>query len=70
MESEISPDEAPRADEDLFLCLLEDDALITGISVVADRLLRPGAAKSTVVLVIHVVPEEVLPTLGTVTWHR
>jgi hypothetical protein len=44
-------------DEDPFYCLLEDDKLITSISVTTDRLIIPqqsGEHKNDVVLVIHV----------------
>jgi hypothetical protein len=62
-------DELPRGDqpqngETPFFCLLEDDSLITRISVTTDRLFEPSApgARSHVFLVLHVV---VLPTLRT-----
>ena len=45
------------ADEDPFYCLLEDDSLITGISVTTDRLIVPKEATediNNVRLVIHV----------------
>jgi hypothetical protein len=52
-------DELPRGDspdsgEDPFYCLLEDDSLITRISVNADRLLRTTADPASVLLVIRV----------------
>ena len=39
--NQIPPGDAPRNDENPFYCLLEDDNLITGLSVVTDRLLLP-----------------------------
>jgi hypothetical protein len=67
-ESEIPPNDKPRAGENPFFCLLEDDALVGGISVISDRLLRPNENPSNVVLVIHVIPESTQASLGTITW--
>jgi hypothetical protein len=47
----------PDADEDPFLCLLEDDSLITEFKVTTDRLLTPleeGGYENNVRLIIHV----------------
>lgn len=49
----------PEASEDPFFCLLEDDRLVTAISVITDRLLTPvrpeeGEQPKHVHLVIHV----------------
>ncbi len=67
------PDEVPKGvapgdNETPFFCLLEDDALIDGLSVTSDRLLRPGARSSDVLLIIHVVPRRTTTTLGTLVW--
>lgn len=46
-----------ESDEDPFYCLLEDDKLITSISVTTDRLILPLAGPehtNHVMLVIHV----------------
>jgi len=46
-----------EADEDPFYCLLEDDKLITSVSVTTDRLIVPKRAEENVndvILVIHV----------------
>jgi hypothetical protein len=43
-----SPDESP------FLCLLEDDNLITNLAVTSDRLLEPAFSASEVLAIIHV----------------
>jgi hypothetical protein len=44
-----------RPSNDIIFCLLEDDALISGLNVQADRLLsRPGASKHEVRLIIEV----------------
>ena len=66
--AEIPSDVTPDEDEKPFYCLLEDDALISGLSITTDRLLRPGANASTAVLLIHVTPESTLASLGTATW--
>jgi hypothetical protein len=52
--SEIPRGETPEADGDPFFCLLEDDSLITRLSVGTDRLLKTRKSSSEVVLVIHV----------------
>jgi len=65
---EVPEGETPHDGENPFYCLLEDDSLITGLSVTTDRLLRPDADSSTVVLVIHVVPEKTFTSIGTSTW--
>lgn len=44
----------PESDENPFFCLLEDDKLVTGLSVSTDRLLEPVSDPSEVVLLIHV----------------
>jgi hypothetical protein len=46
--------EVPLADEDPFFCLLEDDTLITAVSVATDRLLEHTVDSSEVVLLVHV----------------
>lgn len=59
------PKTAEAADnENPFFCLLEDDALISGISITADRLLKPVNKRSDVFLIIHVVPRSLGTTLG------
>ena len=35
------PKDPPALDEDPFFCLLEDDALVTELALVTDRLLEP-----------------------------
>jgi hypothetical protein len=54
---ELPAGDAPSAEEDPFFCLLEDDALVTELAIVTDRLLEPGqdsTASSHVRLVIKV----------------
>jgi hypothetical protein len=51
---ELPSNPAVGPDQDPFFCLLEDDALITGISVKTDRLLRPLQSTSEVHLDIQV----------------
>jgi len=38
---EMPKDDKPTEDEKLFFCLLEDDSLVTSVSVSADQLLEP-----------------------------
>ena len=53
-ESELPNCDVPSEAEDPFFCLLEDDNLITSISVKTDRLLEPIDNPSEVVLLLHV----------------
>ena len=41
------PDGLPEADEDPFFCLLQDDKLITKVTIASERLLRPPASGET-----------------------
>ena len=52
--NEIPSSASPNSNENPFLCLLEDDALITRINVTTDRLLVNNSNKSEVNLTIHV----------------
>jgi hypothetical protein len=55
--NELPPDAVPTENEKPFYCLLEDDKLITGFSVDADKLLdapRAGEKESDVRLVVDV----------------
>ena len=52
-EQEIPTNEKPRPEETPFFCLLQDDALITSVNVICDRLLR-NTNPSDVFLLIHV----------------
>ena len=65
---ELPKDDSPREGEEPFFCLLEDDALISAVSVETDRLLRPGHNPSNVVLIIQVVPESVTASIGLSQW--
>lgn len=50
--NELPPSYVPTADENpLFYCLLQDDALITGVSVITDRLLSACAGEEVILLV-------------------
>jgi len=44
----------PGGDEQPFFCVVEDDRLITGISIKTDRLLDPSATPGEVMLLLHV----------------
>lgn len=52
-------------DEDPFHCVLEDDNLITNVSVKTDRLLLPDASTNEVVLIIKVTTYFTRVVLGT-----
>jgi hypothetical protein len=51
---EIPKNDHPNVDEDIFYCLLEDDKLITKISIETDRLLYKDIDKSELILFIKV----------------
>jgi hypothetical protein len=68
VKEEIPPGDAPKDGETPFYCLLEDDNLISGITVVGDRLLRRVADPSHVFLVIRISPESTGSSLGEVRW--
>lgn len=53
--AELPSKAAPRPDEDPFFCLLEDDALISGISVDTERLLTSSKNSTDVHLDIQVI---------------
>ena len=61
---ELPAGDVPKVDENPFHCLLEDDALVTSLSISTDRLLTP-APPSHVDLLIHVRVKGVR-----VTWHN
>lgn len=53
-QSEVPPSWSPTVDENPLYCLLEDDKLITRVSVETDRLLIPGANTKEVQVTIRV----------------
>lgn len=57
---EIHKDAAPEADETPFFCLLEDDSLITGLSVRTDRLLENSSHPSETLILIRVKLEAIV----------
>ncbi len=52
--NELPKNDRPRPDENPFFCLLEDDKLITKVSIETDTLLEPGIEPPNVELLIHV----------------
>jgi hypothetical protein len=54
VEAEIPNGDLPQEDEDPFYCLLQDDSLITKISVDTDRLLGSNEKSNYVQLLIKV----------------
>jgi hypothetical protein len=65
---EIPAGDLPKPGEDPFYCLLEDDKLISGFSVINDRLLQPDTNPKDVVLLVHVAPEPTYSTIASVHW--
>jgi hypothetical protein len=61
--SEIPINDQLEENEDPFFCLLEDDKLITKISVSTDRLLEPSESNSYVKLLVQVQIKK-LPVIG------
>jgi len=55
----------PQADEQPFYCLLEDDNLVTRISVRTERLLEETSSRSEVILLIHVKTKQLKVLVGT-----
>ena len=66
--TELPKNVQPNLDETPMLCLLEDDSLISGLSITADRLLRPVANKSNVLVIVKVIPKPTYSTIGEVQW--
>jgi hypothetical protein len=60
---ELPKGEQPAESENPFFCLLENDILITSLSVRTDRLLEPAQSNSYVKLVIEVLVKKV-PMVG------
>ena len=54
VKNEIPKSASPAQDETPFYCLLEDDNLVTKLTVATDRLLEPTSSPSEVHLLIHV----------------
>ncbi len=52
--TELPADATPAPDEDPYFCLLENDNLVTSLSVKTDQLLEPAANSAEVLLLIHV----------------
>lgn len=61
--NELPKDFKPCDDEQPFYCLLEDDNLITNLSVTTDRLLEPVTDNLEVILIIHVITKTTRPTI-------
>jgi hypothetical protein len=52
--NELAENEVPEEGETPFFCLLEDDDLVTGLSVQSDVLLDPSVNRNAVKLVVSV----------------
>lgn len=62
----MPPGAKPETDQDPFYCLLEDDSLITKLSVETDRLLEPVRNPSEVILTIRVRTKQLKVMYGTI----
>jgi hypothetical protein len=62
--TEIPSGVVPTGDENPFYCLLEDDKLITKLSVSTARLLISDREKSYVHLLIHIQIKQLEPEWG------
>ena len=60
----LPANEAPLENEDPFVCLLEDDSLITAVSVNTDRLLESSVDPNEVLLLVHVTTRATRAILG------
>jgi len=60
----LPPDVQPQEGEMPFFCLLEDDNLVTSLSVKTEQLLEPDVDESTVDLLIRVSIGRTKNTLG------
>lgn len=58
--------DAPLADEQPFFCVLEDDKLVTGLTVTTERLLEPNLDSNEVLLLVEVTVRHVEVFWGTV----
>jgi hypothetical protein len=56
----------PNADESPFYCVVEDDKLITGLTVVTERLLEPNLDRNEVLLLVKVTTHLVTTKIGTI----
>ncbi len=64
--NEVPKGDVPRVDENPFFCLLEDDNLITKLTVSTDRLLEPVESRSEVQLLMHVLIKRTRGTWGNI----
>lgn len=60
----IHPDEKPDSGEDIFYCLLEDDNLITELSVNTKQLLEPNCERGEVIAILDIEIIKIRQLLG------
>jgi hypothetical protein len=65
---QIPPNDQPQNDESPFLCLVEDDSLISGFSIRTERLLDSKQSIRDVRLVIEVTVKATLIAIGSSGW--
>ncbi len=61
---QIPKDDKPLDEETPFYCLLQDDSLVTKVSITTDRLLAPECNSGFVYLLLHVTARPTIGTLG------
>jgi hypothetical protein len=62
----LPSDAVPSPDETPFFCLLQDDALVTGMTIRTDRLLEPVDDQGEVLLLVKVRTGAVKSLIGTI----
>ena len=63
-QTELPPNWTPDADQQPFFCLLQDDKLVSGFSVVSDRLLDDPTHDQEALVIIHVRVTALRVTMG------
>jgi hypothetical protein len=66
---ELPKNTEPEEDEVPFFCLLEEDSLISGISIESDWLLQPANDKDQALLLIQVNSEPTYSPIGVIPYH-
>ena len=63
---ELPGEAGPMANETPFFCLLEDDNLITALTIRTDRLLEPAESAGEVELTVHVTTKLLAVLIGNI----
>src|SRR3954469_15080411 len=62
--TELPPNWRPEPDQLPFFCLLQDEKLVSGFSVVTDRLLEPDLHEQEALIIVHVRVTAIKVTMG------